>query len=380
MKFATKAIHFGQEPDKSTGAVTVPIFQTSTYVQDDVGKTRGYEYSRTGNPTRAALESVIAGLEDGSHGFAFSSGMSATDSVVRLLSHGDHVVVSDDVYGGTYRLFTKVLERFGLEFSFVDTSDIEVLERAIRPNTKMLWIESPSNPLLKLTDIRSASKIAKSKEILTVVDNTFMSPYFQRPLELGCDVVVHSTTKYLGGHSDVVGGAVVANDPDISERLKFIQNSAGAIPGPFDCWLVLRGIKTLALRMERHNANAQAVAEFLEGHPEVERVIYPGLRSHPQHELAQRQMTGFGGMVSFWPKGGIQSSRVILKSTRLFVLAESLGGVESLISSPSAMTHASIPAESRKKTGIRDDLIRLSVGIEDADDLIEDLGRSLVGS
>jgi len=380
MKFATKAIHLGQEPDKSTGAVTVPIFQTSTYVQDDVGKTRGYEYSRTGNPTRAALESVIAGLEGGSHGFAFSSGMSATDSVVRLLSNGDHVVVSDDVYGGTYRLFTKVMERFGLEFSFVDTSDIEVLERALRPSTKMLWIESPSNPLLKLTDIRSASRIARSKGILTVVDNTFMSPYFQRPLELGCDIVVHSTTKYLGGHSDVVGGAVVANDPGISERLKFIQNSAGAIPGPFDCWLVLRGIKTLALRMERHNANAQAVSEFLESHPKVERVIYPGLRSHPQHELARRQMTGFGGMVSFWPKGGIRSSRVILKSTRLFVLAESLGGVESLISSPSAMTHASIPAESRKKTGIRDDLIRLSVGIEDADDLIEDLGKSLVGS
>jgi cystathionine beta-lyase len=380
MRFATKAIHYGQEPEKNTGAVTVPIFQTSTYAQDDIGKTKGYEYSRTGNPTRTALETVIASLEGGSHGFAFSSGMSATDSVVRLLSHGDHVVVSDDVYGGTYRLFTKVMERFGLEFSFVDTSDIKVLERAIRPSTKMLWIESPSNPLLKLTDIRSASKIARSKGILTIVDNTFMSPYFQRPLELGCDIVVHSTTKYLGGHSDVVGGAVVSKDPEISERLKFIQNSAGAIPGPFDCWLVLRGIKTLALRMERHNANAQAVAEFLENHSKVEKVIYPGLRSHPQHALAKRQMTGFGGMVSFWPKGGMASSRVILRSTRLFVLAESLGGVESLISCPSAMTHASVPAEARKKTGIRDDLIRLSVGIEDADDLIEDLDRSFVGT
>jgi len=377
MKFTTKAIHLGQEPDKITGAVTVPIFQTSTFAQDDVGKTRGYEYSRTGNPTRAALESVIAGLEGGSHGFAFSSGMSATDSVVRLLSKGDHVVVSNDVYGGTYRLFTKVMERFGLEFSFVDTSDIEVLERAFRLNTKMLWIESPSNPLLKLTDIRSASKIARSKGVLTVVDNTFMSPYFQLPLDMGSDIVVHSTTKYLGGHSDVVGGAVVSKDPDISERLKFIQNSAGAIPGPFDCWLVLRGIKTLALRMERHDSNARIVAEFLEGHPKVERVIYPGLKSHPQHELAKRQMTGFGGMVSFWPKGGKISSRAILMSTRLFVLAESLGGVESLISSPSAMTHASIPAELRKKTGIRDDLIRLSIGIEDADDLVEDLGKSL---
>jgi len=380
MRFATKAIHYGQEPEKNTGAVTVPIFQTSTYAQDDIGKTKGYEYSRTGNPTRTALETVIASLEGGSHGFAFSSGMSATDSVVRLLSHGDHVVVSDDVYGGTYRLFTKVMERFGLEFSFVDTSDIKVLERAIRPSTKMLWIESPSNPLLKLTDIRSASKIARSKGILTIVDNTFMSPYFQRPLELGCDIVVHSTTKYLGGHSDVVGGAVVSKDPEISERLKFIQNSAGAIPGPFDCWLVLRGIKTLALRMERHNANAQAVAEFLENHSKVEKVIYPGLKSHPQHALAKRQMTGFGGMVSFWPKGGMASSRVILRSTRLFVLAESLGGVESLISCPSAMTHASVPAEARKKTGIRDDLIRLSVGIEDADDLIEDLDRSFVGT
>lgn len=377
MKFATKAIRLGQEPDKSTGAVTVPIYQTSTYAQDDVGKTRGYEYSRTGNPTRTALETVIGGLENGSHGFAFASGMSAVDSVVRLLSKGDHVVVSDDVYGGTYRLFTKVMKKFGLDFSFVDTSDLEILERAIQPSTRMLWIESPSNPLLKLTDIRSASKMAKSRDILTVVDNTFMSPYFQRPLELGCDIVVHSTTKYLGGHSDVVGGAVVVNDDEIGERLKFIQNSVGAIPGPFDCWLVLRGIKTLALRMERHSTNAQAVAEFLENHAKVDRVLYPGLRSHPQHELARHQMTGFGGMVSFWPRGGTRASRAILKATKLFVLAESLGGVESLISSPAAMTHASIPAELRMKTGVRDDLIRLSVGIEDIDDLIGDLSQSL---
>lgn len=377
MKFATKAIHLGQEPDKSTGAVTVPIFQTSTYAQDDVGKTKGYEYSRTGNPTRTALETVIAGLENGNHALAFASGMSAEDSVVRLLSKGDHVVVSDDVYGGTYRLFMSVMMRFGLDFSFVDTSDLGVLERAIRPSTRMLWVESPSNPLLKLTDIRSASKIARSKGILAVVDNTFMSPYFQRPLELGCDIVVHSTTKYLGGHSDVVSGAVVVNDSKLSERLKFIQNSVGAIPGPFDCWLVLRGVKTLALRMERHNANAQAVAEFLEGHPGVERVIYPGLKSHPQHELAQRQMTGYGGMVSFSPKGGVRSSRSILTATKLFLLAESLGGVESLISSPAAMTHASIPAKSRTKTGIRNDLIRLSVGIEDIGDLISDLSQAL---
>ena len=377
MKFATKAIHLGQDSDKSTGAVTVPIFQTSTYARDDVGKTKGYEYSRTGNPTRTALETIIAGLENGSHGLAFASGMSAVDSVVRLLSKGDHVVVSDDVYGGTYRLFTKVMERFGLGFSFVDTSDLEVLEGAIQPSTRMLWIESPSNPLLKLTDIRSASKMARGRGILTVVDNTFMSPYFQRPLELGCDIVVHSTTKYLGGHSDVIGGALVASDPEISERLKFIQNSVGAIPGPFDCWLVLRGVKTLAVRMERHNANAQAVAEFLEAHHGVERVIYPGLKSHPQHELAQRQMTGYGGMVSFSPKGGVHSSRSILNATKLFLLAESLGGVESLISSPAAMTHASIPAKSRMKTGIRDDLIRLSVGIEDIEDLISDLSQAL---
>ncbi len=377
MRFATRAIHAGQEPDKSTGAVTVPIFQTSTYAQDDVGKTKGYEYSRTGNPTRTALETVIASLENGRHGLAFSSGMSAVDGVVRLLGKGNHVVVSEGVYGGVYRLFAKVFEKSGLEFSFVDTSDPDGIERAVKPNTKMLWIESPSNPLLKLTDIRSASKMARSRGILTVVDNTFMSPYFQRPLELGCDIVVHSTTKYLGGHSDVVGGAVVANDDEVSERLKFIQNSVGAIPGPFDCWLVLRGIKTLALRMERHNVNAQAVAQFLENHPKVERVLYPGLRSHPQHDLAQRQMTGFGGMVTFWPKGGVGASRTILKATRLFILAESLGGVESLISSPAAMTHASIPTESRMRTGIRDDLVRLSVGVEDVEDLIEDLSRSL---
>lgn len=380
MRFATKAIHLGQEPDKSTGAVTVPIFQTSTYAQDDVGKTRGYDYSRTGNPTRAALETVLAGLENGSHGLAFASGMSAIDSVVRLLSAGDHVVVSDDVYGGTYRLFTKVLGRFGLDFSFVDTSDIDALERALKPNTRLVWIESPSNPLLKVTDIRLASNVARSRGILTAVDNTFASPYFQRPLELGCDIVVHSTTKYLGGHSDVIGGAIVANDPEIGERLKFIQNSVGAVPGPFDCWLVLRGLKTLALRMERHNANAHAVAEFLEDHPGVERVIYPGLRSHPQYELARRQMTGFGGVVSFLPKGGLRSMRAILKATKLFVLAESLGGVESLISNPAAMTHASIPSTSRMRTGIRDDLIRLSVGVEDIDDLIEDLSKSLVDS
>ena len=380
MKFATKAIHLGQEPDRSTGAVTVPIYQTSTYAQDDVGKTKGYEYSRTGNPTRTALEDVIAGLENGVQGLAFASGMSAADSVIRLLRKGDHVVVSDDVYGGTYRLFTKVMGKFGVDFSFVNTSDLDALEGAIRPSTRMLWIESPSNPLLKLTDIRAASKLARRSGIVTVVDNTFMSPYFQRPLELGSDIVVHSTTKYLGGHSDVVGGAVVANDPGIIEQLKFIQNSAGAVPGPFDCWLVLRGLKTLALRMERHNSNAQGIAEFLEGHPRVEKVIYPGLKAHPQHGLARRQMTGFGGMVSFWPKGGTRSSRRILRTTELFVLAESLGGVESLISSPAAMTHASIPAESRKRTGIRDDLIRLSVGIEDIDDLKKDLGKALGGA
>ena len=304
MKFATKAIHLGQEPDRSTGAVTVPIYQTSTYAQDDVGKTKGYEYSRTGNPTRTALEDVIAGLENGVQGLAFASGMSAADSVIRLLRKGDHVVVSDDVYGGTYRLFTKVMGKFGVDFSFVNTSDLDALEGAIRPSTRMLWIESPSNPLLKLTDIRAASKLARRSGIVTVVDNTFMSPYFQRPLELGSDIVVHSTTKYLGGHSDVVGGAVVANDPGIIEQLKFIQNSAGAVPGPFDCWLVLRGLKTLALRMERHNSNAQGIAEFLEGHPRVEKVIYPGLKAHPQHGLARRQMTGFGGMVSVSPKGG----------------------------------------------------------------------------
>ncbi len=377
MKFATRAIHIGQEPDKSTGSVTVPIYQTSTYAQDEPGKHRGYEYSRTGNPTRSALETAITALEEGRDGTAFASGMSAADAALRLLKKGDHVVVGDDVYGGTYRLFTGVLGKFGLKFSFVDTSDSGVVEAALRTNTKMLWIESPSNPLLKLTDLRAASKIAKQREILTVVDNTFMTPYFQRPLALGADIVVHSTTKYLGGHSDLIGGAVVTNDSALGERLRFIQNSVGAVPGPLDCWLVLRGIKTLALRMERHNANAQAVAEWLESNPRVESVLYPGLKSHPQHGLALRQMTGFGGIVTFWPKGGVRESMRILRSTKLIVLAESLGGVESLISSPASMTHASIPAERRTRSGLRDDLIRLSVGIEDSEDIIEDLRRAL---
>ncbi|MBU0685832.1 MAG: cystathionine gamma-synthase [Candidatus Thermoplasmatota archaeon] len=380
MKFATKAIHIGQEPEKSTGSVVVPIYQTSTYAQDGVDKSRGYEYSRTANPTRTALETSMAALEGGKHGLAFASGMSAIDTAVRLLSNGDHVVVSDDVYGGTRRLFTNVMERFGLEFTFVDTSNLKKLDNAMAKNTKMLWIETPTNPLLKITDLAAATKIARRSGVLTVVDNTFMSPYFQQPLQLGANIVVHSTTKYLGGHSDVVGGAVVVNNESIYQKLKFLQNAAGAVPGPFDCWLVLRGIRTLAARMERHEQNAHKIAEFLETHSRVGRVIYPGLASHPQHALARRQMSGFGGIISFEPIGGIKSARKILKSTKLFTLAESLGGVESLISLPSAMTHASVPPEARKKIGIKDELIRLSVGIEDADDLIEDLGKSLVGA
>ena len=372
--FETRAIHVGQEPDPATGAVITPIYQTATYAQEDVGVTKGYDYSRTANPTRAALEKCLASLEGGAHGLAFASGMGAITTTMFLLKSGDHVVVCDDAYGGTYRLFRRVLESYGLEFTFVDMTDLAATERSIRPNTKMLWVETPTNPLLKIVDIAALAVLGKERSALTVVDNTFASPYLQQPLALGADIVIHSTTKYLGGHSDVVGGAVVTSNDEIFERLKFLQNAAGAVPGPFDCWLTLRGVKTLALRMERHSENAMRVAQFLESHPRVERVVYPGLEAHPQHTLARKQMRGFGGMVSFIPKGGAGAARRIARTTRLFTLGESLGGVESLIEVPAAMTHLSVQGSPLQVDAA---LIRLSVGIEHAEDLLADLAQAL---
>lgn len=376
MKFQTKAIHVGQDPDPTTGATIVPIYQTSTYTQQDIGTHKGYEYSRTHNPTRTALEQCLASLEDGKYGLAYASGCAATTNVITLLKAGDHVLASDDLYGGTYRLFTKVLANFGITFSFIDMSDKELIKNSIQENTKMMWVETPTNPLLKLCDIKMIANIAKSKGVLLAVDNTFMSPYFQKPLNLGADLVVHSTTKYIGGHSDVVGGIVITSNDDLYQRLKFNQNSMGAVPGPFDCWLTLRGVKTLALRMREHEKNANAVADFLINHPKIEKVNYPGLSSHPQHELAKSQMTGFGGMISFEVKGGLDAGKIVATKTKLFSLAESLGGVESLIGHPATMTHAAIPREERIKNGLNDGLIRISVGIEDKEDLIADLKQA----
>ena len=375
--FATRAIHAGQEPDPSTGAVVVPIYQTSTFAQDALGKHRGYEYSRTGNPTRAALEQCIAALEGGAHGLAFASGMAAEATVMQLLKPGDHTLAVDDLYGGSYRLFRRVLEPMGVTFSFVDGSDLTAVEKAMTDRTRMVWIESPTNPLLKLVDINAVSKLAHSRQALLVADNTFMSPYFQRPLSLGADIVVHSATKYLGGHSDVIGGTLVVNRDDLFERLAFLQNAVGGVPGPMDAWLVLRGLKTLAIRMREHDRNARLVAAFLSEHPKVARVFYPGLPKNPQRELAQRQMSGFGGMISFEVKGGLEPARRVVERTQLFTLAESLGGVESLIELPAVMTHASIPAETRRAHGVADGLVRISVGIEDVADLISDLDRAL---
>jgi cystathionine gamma-lyase len=377
-RFATRAIHVGQEPDPATGAVIVPIYQTSTYAQEEVGVHKGYEYSRTDNPTRAALEACLASLEGGRYGLAFASGMAAEDTFLHLFESGDHVVVGDDVYGGTYRLFRRVLEPVGLRFSFVDVTQIENVTAALEERTRLIWLESPTNPLMKVVDIAGIAEVAKRRGILVAVDNTFASPYCQRPLELGADVVHHSTTKYLGGHSDVVGGALVTSSEPLHERLKFFQNAVGGIPGPFDSWLVLRGLKTLALRMRQHSANALEIAKYLERHPRVGRVFYPGLPSHPQHDLARRQMPGgFSGMLSFELAGGLPAAKALVRCTRLFILAESLGGVESLIELPAAMTHASLPLERRAEIGIADGLIRLSVGIEDCDDLIADLEQAL---
>ncbi|MBM3779899.1 MAG: PLP-dependent transferase [Acidimicrobiia bacterium] len=375
-RFATLCIHAGQSPDPSTGAITTPIYQTSTYVQDGLGRHKGYEYARTRNPTRAALEANVAAIEGGRAGFAFASGMAAIGAILTLVEAGDHVVVTDDTYGGTYRLFERVLRKAGLDFSWVDTANPEAIAAAIRPSTRLLFLETPTNPTLRLTDIRAAADVAHARGVAVAVDNTFASPFIQRPLALGADLVVHSTTKFLNGHSDSVGGIVVATRDDHIEWLRFVQNAGGAILGPMDAWLVLRGTKTLPVRMERHNANGLALATWLETHPKVRRVHYPGLPSHPQHELARRQMQGFGGLMSL-DLGSLEHARALLDHVRLVSLAESLGGVESLISHPATMTHGSVPAERRAALGITDGLVRISVGIEDLDDLRDDFTRAL---
>jgi cystathionine beta-lyase/cystathionine gamma-synthase len=379
VKFSTRAIHVGQEADSATGATIVPIYQTSTFTQTGVGDHKGYDYSRTVNPTRSALQKQLASLEDAAFCSAFASGMAATSAVTNLLSAGDHVVVGEDLYGGTYRIFTKVFARYGIAFAFVDMSDLDATRAALRPNTKMLWAETPTNPLLNLVDIAALAALKPHGAVLAV-DNTFASPYFQAPLALGADIVVHSTTKYIGGHSDAVGGAAMTNDAGLAETIKFHQNAVGGVPGPFDAWLTMRGAKTLAIRMREHASNAQRVAHFLDERSDVERVFYPGLASHPQHALAARQMSGFGGMLSFAIAGDAERAFAFAKSTKLFSLAESLGGVESLVGIPARMTHGSIPAEERARRGITDNLIRLSVGIEDPDDLIEDLRQALDAS
>jgi Cystathionine beta-lyases/cystathionine gamma-synthases len=375
----TKAIHAGQSPDPGTGAVMPPIYATSTYAQSSPGVHQGFEYSRTHNPTRFAWERGVAGLEGGSRGFAFASGMAATATLLELLDSGDHVIAMDDLYGGSFRLFERIRRRSaGLDFSFVDLTDPAAFEAAITPKTRLVWIETPTNPMLKIVDIRAITEIAHGHGLLVVVDNTFASPILQRPLELGADIVVHSATKYLNGHSDMVGGMVVVGDnAELAERMAFLQNSCGAVQGPFDSFLGLRGLKTLHLRMRAHCENAQALAEFLEGHPAVEQVIYPGLPSHPQHELARSQMSGFGGIISFTLRGGPEAAKRFCERTRIFTLAESLGGVESLVNHPAIMTHASVPPEKRQRLGITDSLVRLSVGVEDVDDLRADLDGAL---
>jgi cystathionine gamma-lyase len=376
VKFATKAIHVGQAPDPATGATIVPIYQTSTYTQTRVGEHKGFDYSRTINPTRLALERQLASLESARYGSAFASGMAATAAVLGLLSAGDHVVVSDDLYGGTYRLFTRILQRYGLQFTYVDMTDLEAVRAAVKSATKLFWIETPTNPLLKLVDIAAIAALRRPEQ-LVAVDNTFATPYFQQPLALGAQIVVHSTTKYIGGHSDVVGGIAITDDEALHEQIRFQQNAAGGVPGPQDAWLTMRGAKTLALRMREHARNAQIVAEFLESRDEVARVYYPGLRSHPQHALAKRQMSGFGGMLSFELEGPPERALDFASRLKYFSLAESLGGVESLICHPGRMTHGSIPREERERRGITDRLLRLSVGIEDGADLLDDLRETL---
>lgn len=378
MKFGTKAIHAGVHPDPETGAIMTPIYQTSTYVQAAPGKNKGYEYARTANPTRTQLQDALAALENGKHGICFSSGMGAVDAVLKMLNPGDHVIAVNDIYGGSYRLFTKTFQRFGIEFTFTSFDDLQAVEGLVQKNTRLLWIETPTNPLLQIADIEACSALARRHNIISVVDNTFASPYLQNPLDLGAHIVMHSMTKYLGGHSDVVAGGLVTSDDALAEELKFNQKSTGATPGPQDCFLLLRGIKTLHLRMQRHSENGRAVASFLASHPAVDKVYYPGLASHKGHELAKSQMRDFGGMMSFTLKNNhMDAALKVLSGTELFSLAESLGGVESLIGHPASMTHASIPRAEREKVGVTDSLIRLSVGVEDIDDLIADLTNAL---
>ncbi|WP_212001318.1 cystathionine gamma-synthase [Chitinophaga sp. HK235] len=378
MKLGTKLIHAGVAPDPSTGAIMTPIFQTSTYVQSAPGVHKGYEYARTQNPTRDALQNALAAIENGTHGVSFGSGLAATDGVMKLLSPGDEVVATNDLYGGTYRIFTKVFERYGIKFSFVSLRDADSIAAHITPKTRMIWLETPTNPLLNIIDIAAVARIAQKNNVLLCVDNTFASPYLQNPLDLGADIVLHSATKYLGGHSDVVHGAVIVKNEELAKQLYFIQNSCGAVPGPQDCFLVLRGIKTLHVRMQRHCENGETIAHFLRNHPKVDKVYWPGFTDHPNHDIAKQQMRGFGGMMSFTLKDdNMEAANRVLSNTHLFSLAESLGGVESLIGHPASMTHASIPREERIKNGLADSLIRLSVGIEDATDLIEDLNKAI---
>jgi cystathionine gamma-lyase len=380
MRFDTLAIHAGQQPDPTTGAIMTPVYLTSTYVQDGPGVHKGYEYSRTKNPTRLALEECLAALEGAKHGAAFASGCAATDMLMHLLEHGDHVVCSDDVYGGTFRLFDKVFKKCGLSFSFVDLTDPKNLEAAITPRTKAVWVETPTNPMLKLVDLGRIAEIARKHKLMSVCDNTFMTPYFQRPLEFGFDVVVHSTTKYLNGHSDCVGGFACTSDAELAQKMFFTQNAVGGVASPMDSFLVLRGVKTLHVRMQRHEENAHRIADWLVKHPQVSKVTWPGLDSHPQHALAKKQMKGFGGMMTFEIKGGLPAAKKFLANLKVWACAESLGGVESLIEHPAIMTHASIPAETRAKLGISDGLIRLSTGIEDVQDLIDDLGKGFASA
>jgi cystathionine gamma-lyase len=377
MKFATKAVRAGITPDPTTGAIVPPIYQTSTYVLEEVGKNKGFDYTRASNPTRAVLEANLAALESGRYCISFSSGLSAVDAVTRLLSSGDHVVSTDDVYGGVYRQFQQIHRRFGLSFTFVDSCDPGNVEKAIRPETKMIWIETPTNPLLKVTDLEAMVAIGRAKGIPVAVDPTFATPALLRPLEMGVDLVIHSTTKYLSGHNQIIGGAVVTNSEDYFTKLKFLQKSIGAVSSPFDCWLTLLGVKTLPIRMERHSANGMAVAKYLEEHPKVDRVSYPGLPSHPQHHIAKRQMSDYSGMVTFELKGGIESGRTLMNSVKLCSLAESLGSVETMVTHPATMTHGDVPKEEREARGLTDGLVRISVGIEDVEDIIADLEQAL---
>ncbi len=376
MKFATKQIHAGQQPEETTGAVITPIFQTSTYSNKKLGDSKGFDYGRTINPTRTALEKNLAALENGKYGFCFASGMSAVQAIINLFKPGDHIICTNNVYGGTYRLFEQVIKNFGLEFSYVDTSNFEELKNSVKDNTKFIYIETPTNPMLNITDLKKLSELAKSKNIITCVDNTFMSPYFQNPLDFGIDVVLHSTTKYINGHSDVIGGCIITSDEEIAERMKFLQNGIGAVPAPFDCWLILRATKTLAQRMKAHNENAMAICEVLSKDKKIQQLLYPGLETHPQYELAKSQMSGFGGIISL-ELGSYERAVSFCNALEIFQIAESLGGVESLVCHPVSMTHGSVPKELREKFGLTDGLVRLPVGIEDKDDLIEDIKKAL---